>query len=165
MFARHYENGQKLPEELIKKLQSVKNYRSATQFMRQISYGITDLLLHTEYKPEKDGDAVRYARNIMKEYASAGLPDDYAVILSFTHLFDSPVGYAAGYYSYQWALALEADAFSRFRKEGILNQSTAESFRKEILSKGNSSDPGELFRNFMGRDLDTDAVLKRAGII
>jgi oligopeptidase A len=164
LFARHYETGEPIPEDLFQKMIRARNFRSANMQMRQLGFGIVDLSLHTEYSSERDGDVIGYARGILQEFSAAQLPADYAMIASFTHLFASPVGYGAGYYSYKWSEVLDADAFTRFKNEGVFNRATGMDFRGHILSKGNSQDPAELYRGFMGRDPDPDALLRRSGL-
>jgi oligopeptidase A len=165
LFARHWETQSAIPEDLFLKMRRARNFRSANTQMRQLGFAITDLLLHTEYSPERDGDVVDYSRALLQRFSSAPLPPDHASICSFTHLFGSPVGYGAGYYSYKWAEVLEADAFTRFRKEGIFSPAVGGEFRDKILSQGDSRDPAELYRDFMGRDPDPDALLIRSGLL
>jgi oligopeptidase A len=133
--------------------------------MRQLGFCDVDLSLHMRYDPAKDGDVVAYARSIMQRYAPAPLPDDYAMIAGFGHLFAHPVGYAAGYYSYKWAEVLDADAFDRFEQEGIFNRTTGDAFRRTILERGDSGDPDALFRDFRGRAPDVTPLLRRSGLL
>ena len=107
---------------------------------------------------------VAYTRRVLQEYTPTPLPPDHAMIAAFTHLFGSPVGYGAGYYSYKWAEVLDADAFTRFRDGGIFSRQIGSEFREQILSKGDSDDPAELYRNFMGREPDPRALLVRSGL-
>ncbi len=164
LFARHYQSGEPIPDELFEKMLRAKNYWAANLGMRQLSFGLLDLSLHVHYTPT-DGDVVSYARQITQPFMPAPLPENYAFVASFAHLFGHPVGYAAGYYSYKWSEVLDADAFSRFKTEGIFNRQTGEDFITHILSKGNSVDPAELFRYFLGRDPDPKALLARSGLL
>jgi oligopeptidase A len=164
VFARHYQTGEPIPENLFERMVRARNFRTANAQMRQLSFGIADLKLHREYSPERDGDPVSYSRAILQKFSAAKLPGDHAMITSFTHLFGSPVGYGAGYYSYKWAEVLDADAFSRFREEGIFSREVGRSFRENILARGDSEDPANLYRSFMGRDPDPEALLIRSGL-
>jgi oligopeptidase A len=92
------------------------------------------------------------------------LPPDHAMVASFGHLFSHPVGYAGGYYSYKWAEVLDADAFSRFRTQGVFSRAVGDEFRRKILAQGDSRDPMELFVDFMGRAPDLRPLLVRCGI-
>jgi oligopeptidase A len=132
--------------------------------MRQLSFGILDLALHRQYSPALDGNVMDYARTLMQAFAPAKLPDYYAMPAAFTHLFASPVGYGAGYYSYKWAEVLDADAFTCFRQSGVFSRDIGMQFRTKILAKGNSQDPAELYRDFMGRGPDLNALLERSGL-
>jgi oligopeptidase A len=114
LFARHYQTGEPLPEDLFSRLCAAKNFRSGEAQMRQLGFATLDLALHRDYDPERDGDVLAYVRGIQQEFSTATLPDDFALVASFTHLFAHPTGYAAAYYSYKWAEVLDADAFSRF---------------------------------------------------
>ncbi|MDE0165439.1 MAG: M3 family metallopeptidase [Bryobacterales bacterium] len=165
LFARHYETGEPIPTDLFQKMKRARNFRVANAQMRQLSFGTVDLALHRDYDPQKNGDVMKYAFDIMHSFAPTALPSEHAMIASFSHLFASPVGYGAGYYSYKWSEVLDADAFSRFANEGIFSQEVGMQFRERILARGDSEDPAQLFRDFMGRDPDADALLHRQGLL
>jgi len=165
LFARHYETGETIPDALFDKMLKARTFRAAGAMMRQLGFATADLALHREYDPARDGDAVAFARTVMAKFSPTPLPDDYAMICGFGHLFSGPVGYAAGYYSYKWAEVLEADVFTRFAKEGIFNAEVGAELRRKILSRGDSADPDVLFRDFMGRDPSVDALLVRDGLM
>jgi oligopeptidase A len=165
LFARHYKTGAPIPGELFEKMKRARNFRSANAQMRQLGFGIVDLKLHREYRAARDGDVMPYSRAILAQFAPTPLPEHYGMIASFTHLFGNPVGYGAGYYSYKWAEVLDADAFTRFKREGIFEAATGLAYRREILEKGDSDDPAQLYRNFMGRDPDANALLERSGLL
>jgi oligopeptidase A len=164
LFARHYETGEPVPQELFEKMKRARTFRAANAQMRQLGFGFIDLLLHVSYSPERDGDVVAYTRRLLQEFSPAPLPPQHAMIAAFTHLFGSPVGYGAGYYSYKWAEVLDADAFTRFHEEGIFSREVGAAFRENILSKGDSEDAAELYRRFMGREPDPRALLVRSGL-
>ncbi len=165
LFARHYQTGAPIPAELLDKMRRARNFRAANAQMRQLGFGIVDLALHQDVAPGSTIDLVAFARDILQPFAPARLPEHYGMIVSFTHLFSSPVGYGAGYYSYKWAEVLDADAFTAFHKGGIFSSEVGGRFRDRILSRGDSEDPAELYRSFMGRDPDPDALLERSGLL
>jgi oligopeptidase A len=165
LFARHYQTGQPVPQDLFEKMQRARNFRAANAQMRQLGFGFVDLALHREYSPQANGDVLAYARKILQAFTPAKLPEHYGMIASFTHLFASPVGYGAGYYSYKWAEVLDADAFTMFQTSGIFSRDVGARFRENILSRGDSQDPAELYRTFMGRDPDPNALLERSGLL
>ena len=163
-FASHYQSGEPIPDALFDKMKRARTYRAANAQMRQLGFATADLALHREYDHNKNGDVLCYARQILQAHAPTTLPDDYAMIAGFGHLFASPTGYAAGYYSYKWAEVLDADAFQRFKDEGIIDRNVGRAFRESVLEKGDSEDAAKLFRDFMGRDPDLNALLVRAGL-
>jgi oligopeptidase A len=165
LFARHHQTNETIPDELLSRMRAARTFRAATAMMRQLSFAEVDLALHMDWDAAKDGDAVDYSRRILDRFSPAPLTDDHAMIAAFTHLFASPVGYAAGYYSYKWAEVLDADAFSRFRREGLFSREVGAAFRAEILSRGDSEDPMVLYRRFMGREPTLEALLERDGLV
>jgi oligopeptidase A len=164
LFARHWETGEPIPKELFDKMKRARTFRAANAQMRQLGFAFIDLLLHMRYEAQRDGDPVTYTRRLLQDFTPAPLPENHAMIAAFNHLFAAPVGYGAGYYSYKWAEVLDADAFTRFRAEGIFSRDVGRQFREQILSKGDSEDPAELYRRFMGRDPDPRALLERSGL-
>ncbi len=163
LLARHWETGAPIPEDLFQKMKRAKTFRAANAQMRQLGFGFVDLALHREWDGKED--VVAFARRMLQPFAATPLPEDYSMITGFTHLFASPVGYGAGYYSYKWAEVLDADAFTRFLKEGVFSAAVGHEYRDKILARGDSEDPAELYRSFMGRDPDPQALLVRAGLV
>ncbi len=166
LFARHYQSGETLPQGLFDKLVRARTYRAASMQMQQLGYAEIDLDLHCRFDPETDAnDPVERARDILAAYVTAQLPPTYAMLASFGHLFANATGYAAGYYSYKWAEVLDADAFGRFREEGLFSQDVGAAFREAILARGDSADPGDLFKQFRGREPKLEALLERLGLV
>lgn len=159
LFARHWRTGEPIPEELYRKMLAARDHMGATFQMRQLSYGTLDLSLHARYDAERDGDPIAYAQEVMGRFSVRPEFARNHFVTGFTHIFSG--GYAAAYYSYMWAEVLDADAFSRFQREGLFNRETGRAFVDAVLSRGDAADPGELFREFMGRDPDPAALLRR----
>lgn len=164
LFARHFATGAPIPEGLFQQMLAAKNFRSATATMRQLAFARLDLELHTRPVAPVAGDWTALLHEALRDYLIVTEPRTPTIEHRFNHIFSDPVGYAAGYYSYKWAEVLDADAFTRFQREGIFNRSVGAEFVSKILSRGNAVDPMELFIAFMGRLPDQQALLDRAGL-
>ena len=159
-WASHYKTGEKIPDEILTKLKESLTYNEGYACMRQLSFGLLDMGWHTIDEPF-DGDIITFERALMKPAELLPPAEGACMSVSFAHLFSG--GYAAGYYGYKWAEVLDADAFSLFREKGIFDMETALSFRHNILEKGGSREPDELFRAFRGREPSLDALIQRSG--
>jgi peptidyl-dipeptidase Dcp len=160
MWASHYETGEKIPENILNRLKESLTYNEGYSCMRQLGFGLLDMAWHTLHEPF-NGDIISFERSAMAPAELLPYADGACMSVSFAHLFSG--GYAAGYYGYKWAEVLDADAFSLFREKGIFDSSTALSFRHNILEKGGSREPDELFRAFRGREPSADALIERSG--
>lgn len=160
-FARDYRTGEALPDSLLKSFIASSQYGAAYACLRQLMFGYLDMAWHTINAPVDD--PVAFEREAVKSVAMFPDVDGTMTSTQFSHIFSG--GYAAGYYSYKWAEVLDADAFAAFKENGIFDPATAESFKTNILMKGGSEDPAELYRKFRGRNPDIKALLIRDGII
>ena len=160
LISGHFETGEPLPREMLDKLLAAKNFQSAMMMVRQLEFSLFDFKLHKNFA---EGRSVQEVLDEVRKQVSVITPPVFNRFQhGFSHIFAG--GYAAGYYSYKWAEVLSADAFSRFEEEGIFNQETGQSFLHEILEKGGSAEPMELFVNFRGREPKIDALLRHSGI-
>ena len=160
-FAKSHETGEPMPDELIMKIKKAENFNAGYACTRQVSFASLDMAWHDMDKAF-DGDVEKFEKDVFNKYAV--LPPVSRTMMStqFGHIFSG--GYAAGYYGYKWAEILDADAFSKFKENGIFDKATAQSFRDNILSKGGSEHPMDLYVKFRGRKPTIDALLKRNGI-
>ena len=159
MISSHYETGESLPQELLDKLLAAKNFGSATAMVRQLEFGLFDIVLHMSMEPVEPLDVLREVREQTALVPSAEY-DRFP--MAFGHIFAG--GYAAGYYSYLWAEVLSADAFAAFEEEGLFEKNTASKFLKEVLEVGGSVDAAKMFENFRGRAPDPAALLRHNGL-
>ena len=160
-FAFHYKTGEPLPDELIRRIVKSRNFMAATACLRQVSFGLLDMAYYTQ-REEFTADIIPFEKQAWKKAILGEQLPDTCMTVQFSHIMAG--GYAAGYYSYKWAEVLEADAFSVFKKHGIFDQKTAQSFRDNILSKGGTEHPMTLYKRFRGGEPTINALLKRNGI-
>ncbi len=159
-FAKHYETGETIPQELINKVIAASQYAAGYLCIRQLNFGYLDMAYHTITNPIEDVFA--FEADAIKSVKQFDAAEGCLISPVFSHIFSG--GYAAGYYSYKWSEVLEADAFSKFEEDGIFNPQTAKSFKDNILSTGGTEDPKVLYKRFRGREATIDALLKRDGI-
>ena len=157
----HVQTGEKLPRSLYDKMLAAKNFQSAMAMVRQLEFGLFDMLLHTEFDSQKD-NILDLLAQVREEVAVTQQPDYNRFPNSFSHIFAG--GYAAGYYSYKWAEVLSSDAFSLFEETGVLNPETGKKWLNEVLAVGSSRPAMDSFIAFRGRAPKIDALLRHSGI-
>lgn len=162
LFAKHYETGEKITEDLIEKIKKASNFQQGYQTVKQISFGLLDMAYHSK-DPSEITSIFDFEEEVMKPTDLLPKVPGTLMSTSFSHIFQG--GYSSGYYSYKWAEVLDADAFELFQEKGVFDKSTADSFVKNILSAGGIEHPSILYKRFRGREPKQEALLKRAGLI
>lgn len=161
-FAKHYETGETIPEDLIRRIVEASNFNVAYACLRQLSFGYLDMAWYTRTTPF-EGDVRTYEKQAWEKTQILPSVEETCMSVQFSHIMAG--GYSAGYYSYKWAEVLDADAFSLFKEKGIFNRDVANTFRTEVLSKGGTEHPMTLYKRFRGQEPGIDALLRRNGII
>jgi Zn-dependent oligopeptidase len=162
LFAKHYETGELIPMELIKKIKESSTFHEGMQTLRQLSFGLLDMGWHG-LDPSTIKDVKQHENNAFKDTQLYPDVAENCMSTAFSHIFQG--GYSSGYYSYKWAEVLDADAFEYFTEEGIFNKTIAHKFKENVLSKGGTEDPMTLYKRFRGQEPKPEALLKRAGLI
>ena len=160
-FARHYQTGELIPDDLVQRVIDSSNFNVAYACLRQLSFGLLDMAWYTRTTPF-EGDVISYEREAWKRTQVLPQAEGTCMSVQFSHIFAG--GYAAGYYSYKWAEVLDADAFALFKEKGIFNQEVATSLRENVLSRGGTEHPMTLYKRFRGQAPTIDALLIRNGI-
>jgi oligopeptidase A len=162
MFAKHYETGETLPDDLYQKLINSKNFQAAMQMIRQLEFSIFDMRIYSEYDPAKGARIMEILNEVREQVSVIKAPEYNRFPQGCSHIFGG--GYAAGYYSYKWAEVLSADAYAKFEEEGLFNPEVGEAFLNNILEVGGSRDAMESFKAFRGREPSIEALLKHSGL-
>ncbi len=162
LFAFHYETDEVIPMDLVQKIKDSANFMEATKMVRQLNFGLLDMAWHT-INPNEINNVGAFEKEATTQTQLYPYNEETNVSTSFSHIFQG--GYASGYYSYKWAEVLDADAFEFFKENGIFNSEIGSKFKDNILSKGGSEHPMELYKKFRGKEPDADALLRRAGLL
>lgn len=162
LLAKHYQTGEPLPDDLYKKMTAAKHFQTGLQMVRQLEFSLFDFRLHLEFDPNKQQQVQMILNEVRQETAVIPIPTFNRFQHSFAHIFSG--SYAAGYYSYKWAEVLSADAYAKFKENGIFDTATGLSFMQNILEVGGVRDPMASFIAFRGREPNIDALLIHSGI-
>jgi len=161
LFARHYQTNELIPAELVEKIKASANFMQGYTTMRQLSLGMLDMAYHG--KVQELGDLATFEKEAVGRTSLFPDTDGISISTAFSHIFAG--SYSSGYYSYKWAEVLDADAFEFFKQKGIFNKEAAKAFRDNVLSKGGSQPPMELYKRFRGQEPTPNALLKRSGLV
>jgi oligopeptidase A len=163
LFAKHWETGKRLPDDLFRRMHAARNFQSALAMLRQLEFALFDFRLHLDYDPAGHSQVRKILDEVRSEVAVLQPPAFNRFANSFAHIFAG--GYAAGYYSYKWAEVLSADAYSAFEEAGVFDRTTGRRFLHTILEQGGSREAMDLFVAFRGREPNIDALLRHHGLI
>ena len=162
MFANHYQTGEKIPAELIQRIIDSRNFMEGYASVRQLMFGTLDMAYHSTKEPIT-GNIAEFEVKAVEPTQILPVVQGTLISPAFSHIFSG--GYSAGYYGYKWAEVLDADAFAEFQENGLLDKATADSFRENILMKGDSEKPMTLYVRFRGQEPTIDALLRRSGFV
>lgn len=162
LFAKHYQTGEIIPQDYISKIKASASFQEGMATMRQLSFGMLDMAFHAN-NPSEITNVKAFEKSVFEPTSLYPDVPENCMSVSFSHIFQG--GYSSGYYSYKWAEVLDADAFAYFQENGIFNEEVAAKFAENILSKGGTEQPMELYKRFRGQEPKPDALLKRAGLL
>jgi Zn-dependent oligopeptidase len=162
LFAKHYQTGEIIPQEYVEKIKKSASFQEGMATLRQLSFGLLDMAFHSN-DPSEIKDIKAFEKAVFENTTLYPDVEENCMSVSFSHIFNG--GYSSGYYSYKWAEVLDADAFAYFQEKGIFDKETATKFKNNVLSKGGTELPMELYKRFRGQEPKADALLKRAGLV
>jgi peptidyl-dipeptidase Dcp len=163
LFAKHYETGEIIPMKYVEKIKESASFHEGMQTLRQLSFGLLDMKWHGSESPETISSVKEFENDAFADTTLYPEVAENCMSTSFSHIFQG--GYSAGYYSYKWAEVLDADAFEYFLEKGIFNKEVATKFKENVLSRGGTEKPMDLYIKFRGKEPKPDALLKRAGLL